>query len=822
MKPLLLSRCLMATILSASLFGCGGEDTSQSTPNEVFPFVASDGFSTVTPASISSVDVRPFVRGARGHERLTSVEPMQENCSDVTVPDDGLVFEVEAPSGQWCDYQYTVASEQADAPSSSATMSVFPTYATQATLPPLSHPMLLSDTSATFDLPALLGSDWPSGYALSTQPVIVQGSEGNLGSATPTGNTITYTPPANAGWNRLIYTLSDAGNPGNDVVGTLYVTVSDTLNHPPLISNPKYDYNAENGNQVVTIGTPIDIDLSGVISEPDGQEWQVIKVQSYYEIAYPKDANSVTNKVITYVPSVVGEHIISYIVADHYGGYSSGLIKVTNRENEQASSWTSLTEGGATYSAPLRYSEGVNSGFAVSAVWDMDVNNTLSGYSGAAGNAYCHSVGALPTQAQMQQLRSTHYQAGGGGPLNLWPAKRTYLIQGAGGSGYQGYDIATGTTSAYSPQTAYYVTCVVNENIQLTMLTREVVADGQVKTIARIDKPALTTVRLDKIATAQPDDLLAGDVDLSVTGTGNQQEVTTSSIKAGTYRFSVTNTADNSEVLSSPIVTYIGDVKQPVLTKKADSTDSATADDTAEVSATFELKDLHNNPLVKQSVNFEWTASALDGVTVTSPVTQALSGGTGTVTGTTDAAGEVLVKAKSSTAMSDITVTASIMGAPSNTWNPTFQPARPPLAGACIDLFDAGGGKLFTNSPSVAYLESIGGSPTNGVYTESGASGPAGNFYLFDRTTANTLCGTYNTHSIGGRTNWRLATKDELQTELFATFGNMFYARGWPTEVIYWSATPVSYYYYIVNLSDGDSGSLSLGATIYASCVSVP
>ncbi|PNQ65371.1 hypothetical protein C1141_09290 [Vibrio agarivorans] len=818
MKPLL-SRCLMTTILSASLLGCGGEDTSQSTPNEVFHFVASDGFSTVTPASTSSVDVRPFVRGARGHERLTSVEPIQENCSDVTVSDDGLVFEVETPSGQWCDYQYTVASEQADAPSSSATMSVFSTSAAQATLPPLSHPMLLSDTKERFDLKALLGSEWPSGYALSSQPVIVQGSEGNLGSATPTSNTITYTPPANAGWNRLIYTLTDAGNPGNDVVGTLYVTISESLNHPPQISKPKYDYNTENSNQVVKIDQPIDIDLSGFISKPDGQEWQVMKVQSYIGTAYPKDDNSITNKVITYLPTRVGEHIISYIVADHYGGYSSGLIKVTTSENEKASSWTFLTAGGATYSAPLRYSDGVKSGFAVSAVWDMGVNNTLSAYNGPAGNAYCHSVGALPTQSQMSLLRSTHYQVGGSGALNQWPAAKTYLIQGAGGSGYRGYDITTGETSDYSPQTAYYVTCVVNENIQLTMLTREVVADGTLKTIARINKPELTSVELDKVSTSSLDDL--ADVGLQLAGTGETQTVTTSSIKAGTYRFMVTNTEDPTEVLSSPIITYIGDVSQPVLTKKAGSTDSVIANSTDEVSATFELKDNNNNPLANQSVSFEWMASALKGVTVTSPENQVLSGGTGTVTGTTDAAGEVLVKAQSSTAMLDITVKASIMDKPLTTWSPTFQPACANLAGKCIDFVDIGNGQLFTSSPSVAYLESIGGSPTDGIVNNVNWL-PKGRFYRFHWPNAKELCTTYNQHSIGGRINWRLATKDEL-LKLHNKFGGMNRARGWATTGYpYWSVTRDGSKYCFVGLTnDSFVGSVS-SYEFYASCVSDP
>ena len=317
MKPLL-SRCLMATILSASLFGCGGEDNAQSTSKEVFPIEALDGFTTVMPHSTASVDVRPFVRGLQGRERLTSVEPVQEECSDVTLSEDGLVFEVDTDSGEWCDYRYTVESDQADTPST-ARLSLFSTSARQSTLPPLSHPMLLSDSNENFDLQTLLGSDWPSGYALSTQAVIVQGSEGNLGGATPTGNTITYTPPAYAGWNRLIFTLKDAGNTGNDVVGVIYVTVSESLNHPPAISKPKYDYNAENSNKVVPIGTPIDINLSSFITEQNSQEWQVINVQSYTDPqVYVKNPNSITNKIITYAPSIVGEHIISYIVADHY------------------------------------------------------------------------------------------------------------------------------------------------------------------------------------------------------------------------------------------------------------------------------------------------------------------------------------------------------------------------------------------------------------------------------------------------------------------------------------------------------------------------
>ena len=148
------------------------------------------------------------------------------------------------------------------------------------------------------------------------------------------------------------------------------------------------------------------------------------------------------------------------------------------------------------------------------------------------------------------------------------------------------------------------------------------------------------------------------------------------------------------------------------------------------------------------------------------------------------------------------------------------------LAGPCLDIFDTGDGTLFTNSPSVAYLDSIVGSVGNdGTYTEMGYYGPVGDFYLFNWNNANTLCTTYNTNSIGGRTNWRLATKDELKTELYDVSGNMFIARGWPTYYYYRSATPDGPRYYAVSLYHGiisSPTSPDLNSPHYASCVSEP
>ncbi|WP_226088487.1 Ig-like domain-containing protein [Vibrio bathopelagicus] len=150
------------------------------------------------------------------------------------------------------------------------------------------------------------------------------------------------------------------------------------------------------------------------------------------------------------------------------------------------------------------------------------------------------------------------------------------------------------------------------------------------------------------------------------------------------------------------------------------------------------------------------------------------------------------------------------------------------FAGMCIDIFDTGTGKLFTSSPSVGYLDNIiGYSPPQGITnTEKGTKGPAGEFYAFKWADANALCDAYNRHSLRGRTNWYLATKDELKTELYDTYGNMFTARGWPTVGYYWSETPevgANYSYYGVKLYSGTflpkSGSHWY---LYASCVSNP
>ncbi|HFG1900780.1 TPA: Ig-like domain-containing protein, partial [Vibrio cholerae] len=133
------------------------------------------------------------------------------------------------------------------------------------------------------------------------------------------------------------------------------------------------------------------------------------------------------------------------------------------------------------------------------------------------------------------------------------------------------------------------------------------------------------------------------------------------------------------------------------------------------------------------------------------------------------------------------------------------------LGGACIDIFDTGSGKLFTSSPSDDYTSII----------SVGSSGLYGYYRIFKWDSANKLCDKYNTESIGGRSNWRLATRRELK-ELHDVYGDMNTARGWPLGKDYWSVTPDGSNYYYLNLSSGYIGSTKPYDQMYASCVSVP
>ena len=782
-----LSRCVIATSLALALSGCGGGDDSGTDitppPTEIFPIVALDGFSVAAPDKTTHIDLTPYIYG--GEAILADVNYMGTNEVCSAPIKNGIGFDVTITSGTLCDYQYTVNNAQTR---NSALMRVFTTQAVDPILPPLSHAMVLNGADVSFDLPVLLGSDWPDGFSLSA--VTVQGEEGNLGTATQSGNIITYTAPDLSGWNRIVYTLANATKPGEDVMGTVYITVSESINQPPLINKLKYNYNVENGHEVVMAGEIVNIDLSTFITEPDDQEWQLLEVQSYTASVTAKNPNSITNKVITFSAGTIGKHIISYVVADHFGGYSFGLIQVTVSAKEQVATWKSLTVGSSDYTAPLPYSDGVNTGFSVTPEWDNQVNNTIAGYNINSAQAYCGSLGTVPSVSDMAALRRTHYTSPTTtGELNKWPAAKPYLVRNAANTADLGYDIVTGST-APNATGIYYVTCTKNPNLTLTMLTRQVVANDDVVTIATINKAPGIKVVISKMALTTGTDLNEGDVNITGFDSENGQYlITTQSKAAGEYRFKVSNTVDASDSVTSPIITYKSDLNTARLASLNVVVDDKLADYIEENKLTATILDVNNNPVPSQKITVALSEKGITANTATLTIPK-----DGLVT---NASGQVTLLVKDSEAETiDVTakytaVAASSVGDSEQTAKITFSgPAychQYPIAVGvnCLPYVETNVG-IYTASMSQVYALSIGLTaatpPGYGdLYTELYDGELMGPYILYRYQYRAAGCNRLNTLDFLGRTNWRVPSSSELQS-LHASEGDMKLKYGWPTS----------------------------------------
>ncbi|MBE8574169.1 DUF1566 domain-containing protein [Vibrio sp. OPT18] len=788
------------------LVGCGGGDDESNGGNNVVipqtPMLAMDGFSVVKPNSDTHIDLSQYIRGS--DVRISGVKEDVDNllCGDPTI--NGLGINVNIEKGTFCHFTYTAT--QSGMPEARVNLNVLATEASDAMLPPISRALVLPPSNNVeqiepFDLPALLVGVWKDTYTLNFESVNVHGMDGNLGEAVGAeNNVINYTLPESSGWNRIVFTLDDSAAPTESVMGVIYVTLSAESNGAPTIGNDKYDYNAAYPEDSVFMDDEITLNLftlSGLdIVEPDEEDWQLVDVRSFTATVKATNPDSITNTSFDFTAPTVGDHYVSYIIADWNGGYTPGLIKITTSiKAGDDVDWSDITTSGNTYIAPQTYEQASES-YNVSALWDTGVTHTIAGYNSTSANNYCRTVGSLPTVTDLNTLRNERSTD----ELNKWPKEKLYLATQS--TDFKGYNLNTGIVSDYSSATRYYTTCVKSRSMTLAMLSDTVVADGELHRVANVAMPTpADSFSLTRVDGTAPTTNLHIE---NVAKFGSVTEVGVSNTKVGTLRFKVTDNDDLTNELTSQVVNFVADKATGHLSASIKN-NGQLSNGTRAVLVSYHLKDENGNPLGLENIKI----ASEDKSDITWSCIP-------TGCETLDADGDVEVSVFSSTP-GDFTLTAN-WGDKSSDAEVSFSSS---LAGPIIDLFDRGGGKLFTNSPSVAYLDSIGGSVTNSVFSETGYSGPAGDFYRFNWDNANTLCTTYNTHSLGGRTNWHLPEVGEL-TALSDDFGWLYPVRGWPSGHLHWTATPSGSGYNGVGLS---TGSVTTGGTynsVYVSCVSDP
>lgn len=832
MRGKMKARTNITLLLAGILAGCGGGDegsdiASPLPPSPVGSVTAVDGFGAVRPNTSTRVDLSAFVRGPGA--TLTTLESIQPECNASKLS--GLTAEVTIDGGGLCEYSFTASNGASDA---SASLNMLASTKASPVLPPLSQAMTLGSGNTTYDLQALLGADWPSGYSLDASSLQVQGGTVQ-GSATASGNTITYTPPTTPDWNRILFILKNPSKPTEDALGTIYVTVSDRVNQAPVIGNSKYDYKAETGTTVVTFRSQT-IDLAALpaldISDPEGAEWQLVEVQSYSATVTPVDPTSVTNKRFTFTAGTIGTHIVSYIVGDHEGGFTMGLMNITVGPEERVKDWVDIALSGAAmtfYATPL-YSEVASKGLMAEASWDSGVNlasnppgNTIAKVTGAGALSYCRGLGyRLPTQANLDVLRTT----GSADTLRAkYPKQLDYLVSNDSGASYLTYNLASGVTAPYIPGTTpnQYVMCMkyaddgkmvysARPNTPFTGYYNTAISDGSWQVLGDLTSDGGAIPIVSVTTDAGPSPLSDSNVRLNpvncVGGSACVLEARADLTEYGDIKVQLVNGRDSSRTLDVDPVTFWQNAK---LTGLRTGVNNSTGNGTAENTVIATLQDKDGNPVPDTQVKLTYRTTPSTGITLNPP---SQAGGTAF---TTDANGEVMLTLRSSNGAGAVQVTMDpvISGIPtgSQSIDSTFKAdIYGPTDGCHQGVVTLNGlNYACPLTKTEADARGVGYASTFTAYHPYGISGKI--YVLMTKPQVENYCSNL------GNGN-RVPTLNELQS-LYAAHGNMYFAFGWPVLYSYWTSTIIgdiySSAYRLIGLNDGSVWDVSTNNSNYAS-----
>ena len=832
---------LLATTFA--LFGCGGDDSSSGAGSAIYTPPTSSAslsaYDTTYSTAFSEtfeVDLSSKVFSSTGGGfTITEVDVLSSDDSCQLESINNTSFAIQASNTKVCDYRYHVmpktasanqaamamSGSQAESSSSAIARVAVSEDPSETTLIPVSAVTLINH-EVSVDLKKELknvGVGLGEGFELEDVHV-AYGHSSSVKINASNNQTFDYTPAQGfTGIDRVLYTLIDKDN-NQVLMGTVDIAVGYEANQGFTIQE-KIEY-----PDVVHVNTNQDIDISDFVKSDDGDDFQLVYVESFNAIAEPKNP-SLGNKIISFKASKPGYHYVSFGVSDYNGTYDMGLIRVEVTDPNQSARWHDVTHGLDLFTAPLTALDAASQGV----VYDAKLNDSgfapaidMAGFSYPAAISYCDSIGAkVPTTTQLVKMATeTNLQT-----LHHWPVNHNFLAyDDANGDAYQVVlkDNATSAELADGDD-YYYVTCVKQGQLY-------VLSSSDLRAIANGDDEIKVKVQVKEAGEVKPNTWVSatatsGYVTFAnsvMTNSEGVAEFNLTSYKAESFDFDISVNSVQTRVRG----TFVADSSSPRITSNSNaSTVPYSSTDGARVVIT--LTDDNNNPLKGFFINNSTNSlhHPDTGKTVKPILVQENS--------KTDVNGKQTLRIKWNESYQipkeDMTFTIySEFGNALDSSRVTFEappPPKPKICGAnnakgdCIKIVELGG-KLFTGTPSVSFLEAINyAGYTSQTHTENGDRGPKGGvFARFKYLEAGELCAEYNNINLQGRNNWRLATSKELES-LYNTYSKMFNAQGWATDYYYWSSTPDGRYYYNVNLYDGDvSSSFYLTYPNYVSCVS--
>ncbi|EHK2889291.1 hypothetical protein J7G16_004187 [Vibrio parahaemolyticus] len=588
---------LILGMLLLSLMGCNQEQGKSAEPVSLY---AQDSFNTVQAQRKAFVNLISNVESSHSGTYISDVTPLNNAmaCRSFDVNKQGTVIDTGNGVGL-CSFKYEVQNDYDDKAFANAYSVVAIQEKSDTTteyFKSLSRVAVI-DSPVTINLNDELGSEIPFGFDLDESSVSILGSGSEEIKVDGTLNQIQFTS-SEVGVSRVMFSFTD----GSVVkVGVVTIAVSDGINSLPSAEN--YDY-----PDVIDLDSTIPVDVKSLISDADGDQLQLIYVNSLSAEVVLDSASDVTNTQFSFTAHSSGVHIVTYAVSDHRGGINIAAISFKVVDPAGKSPWNDVTVDFKQFLKPLTREDAVAESADYSGlVYEKDpVSGVrtwhMTTFNVAKAEKHCKTRGHIASTEEMATLA-----ANGSGGVNLasgWPVQTPYIVKN--GSSYTAVNMDSDVpSSAALGVDGGYLTCVADMGMEIDLYETRVTdipanGDDEAKIVVNItregefEEHAVVNIIPDVISTTLDIDAMTVETDFSGAATFTMRNT-----KAETIPFTIEY--EGAELRID--VEFIGDKTTAVLFGLTATNGAAVLDSVAEVNA--QVLDAFNNAVPDQAVLFE-------------------------------------------------------------------------------------------------------------------------------------------------------------------------------------------------------------------------
>ncbi len=480
-----LTRSFLVFSMTSLLLACGGGDDENNNAPSInnntgtSQLSALNGISTSLINTQTQIDLAPFIIGKSTNTSIHINPSSDPSCPAPLLKDSSLLITSTEPG--WCDYRYQVQNEQGA--QDEAMMTVIASRESNPLLSTISVTAAVKQEAQSNKIEINLTAQASlSGYQLLQDKVKVEAPDGMaLGEVSFNNNTISYQPPSQYGWNYIQYALFNQDTQTTRV-GYVFITLSDTVNTPPVISPQVWQYpdKVKPGQTVIIeLDKLTDKGLQICDSEPgdescNSQSWQLVGISALGANVKALAPQQIGNKAFEFSASQ-GDYDVSYIIGDYDGGFTHGLMRIVVDGNESSAGWRDINLNAyQRYSAPLLGSQAASLPPQVS--WGKntitEIINTkqyqVALWNAAEAAAYCASINLrLPTTDEMIRLNQSTNQS----VLterNKWPINKAYFVKDGEQYGAIRLEADNSHVSEVNENTLHYATCYRDLTVYFT------------------------------------------------------------------------------------------------------------------------------------------------------------------------------------------------------------------------------------------------------------------------------------------------------------------------------------------------------------------